>query len=180
MAGCTTREMLEARDNNKNDATTVNMLDEGCRIQLCETEELMKPESQRKSQLRIEFNDLNYSVFRNGIKKTILRDVTGHFEPGKITVILGPSGAGKTTLLKIISGERWTNVDGTVIVNGVKQNRGTFRKQMCYVPQEFALLPFLTTRETLYIAARLKLVKQSEQMIARLIVSTRTMKRSSH
>lgn len=163
--------MLEARDNNKNDATTVNMLDEGCRIQLCETEELMKPESQRKSQLRIEFNDLNYSVFRNGIKKTILRDVTGHFEPGKITVILGPSGAGKTTLLKIISGERWTNVDGTVIVNGVKQNRGTFRKQMCYVPQEFALLPFLTTRETLYIAARLKLVKQSEQMIARLIVN---------
>ncbi|XP_050458546.1 ATP-binding cassette sub-family G member 4-like isoform X2 [Cataglyphis hispanica] len=163
--------MLEARDNNKNDATTVNKLDDDCRIQLCETEELMKSKAERKSQLRIEFNDLNYSVYRNGIKKTILRDVTGHFEAGKITVIIGPSGAGKTTLLKIISGEQWANVNGTITVNDVERNRGTFRKQICYVPQEFALLPFLTTRETLYIASRLKLVRQSEQLVAGLIVN---------
>lgn len=165
--------MLEANDNNKNDVT-VKMLDESCRIQLRESEQPMGPEEERKPQLRIEFNDLNYSVYRNGkgIKKTILHNVTGHFEPGKVTVIIGPSGAGKTTLLKIISGERWRNVDGTVSVNGVERNRGMFRKQMCYVPQQFALLPFLTTRETLYIAARLKLeVKQNEQVIARLIVS---------
>ncbi|KAL6430149.1 hypothetical protein ACFW04_007723 [Cataglyphis niger] len=171
--------MLEARDNNKNDATTVNKLNDECRIQLCETEELMKSEAERKSQLRIEFNGLNYSVYHNGIKKTILRDVTGHFEAGKITVIIGPSGAGKTTLLKIISGERWANVNGTITVNDVERNRGTFRKQICYVPQEFALLPFLTTRETLYIASRLKLVRQSEQLVASLIVSTRTAKKSS-
>ncbi|XP_072765400.1 ATP-binding cassette sub-family G member 1 isoform X2 [Anoplolepis gracilipes] len=102
----------------------------------------------------------------------ILHDVTGHFEPGKITVIIGPSGAGKTTLLKIISGERWSNVNGTVVVNGVEQNRGMFRKQMCYVPQQFSLMPFLTTKETLYVAARLKLnVKQSKQAIAHLIVN---------
>lgn len=64
--------MLEARDNNKNDATTVNKLDDGCRIQLCETEELMGSEAKRKSQLRIEFNDLNYSVYRNGKDAFIL------------------------------------------------------------------------------------------------------------
>lgn len=115
--------------------------------------------------------------FTIGIKKPILHDVTGHFESGKVTVIIGPSGAGKTTLLKIISGERWLNVGGTVTINGVEGNKGAFRKQMCYVPQQFALLPFLTTRETLYIAARLKLdIKQSKQ-VARLIVSASTTKR---
>ena len=107
-----------------------------------------------------------------GIKKTILRDVTGHFESGQITVIIGPSGAGKTTLLKIVSGERLPNVKGTIAVNGVVQNKRTaFRKQVCYVPQQFSLLPYLTTRETLYIAAGLKLnVKQYKQNVD-LIVS---------
>lgn len=101
-----------------------------------------------------------------GITKTILHNVSGHFEPGKISVIIGPSGAGKTTMLKILSGERLLNVKGTIAINGV-QNRGTiFRKQMCYVPQQFSLLPFLTTKETLYFAARFKLnVKQSKQEI---------------
>ncbi|XP_067212537.1 ATP-binding cassette sub-family G member 4 isoform X2 [Linepithema humile] len=101
------------------------------------------------------------------MKKTILHDVTGRFEPGKITMIIGPSGAGKTTMLKIVTGERLLNVKGTITINGVVQNKGmTFRKQMCYVPQQFSLLPFLTTKETLYIAARFKLdVKQSKQKI---------------
>ncbi|EGI67879.1 ATP-binding cassette sub-family G member 4 [Acromyrmex echinatior] len=100
------------------------------------------------------------------IEKKILHDVTGHFETKKITIIIGPSGAGKSTLLKIISGKRLNNVKGTIIVNGVERNRGMFRKQICYVPQQYDLLPFLTTRETLYIAARLKLnINQSEQAI---------------
>jgi len=97
--------------------------------------------------------------------------MTGHFKPGKITVIIGPSGAGKTTPLKIISGKRSTDVKGTVTVNGIERSRGMFRKQVCYVPQQFDLMPFLTTRETLYIAARLKLnVNQKKQAIS-LIVS---------
>ncbi|XP_029163946.1 ATP-binding cassette sub-family G member 4-like [Nylanderia fulva] len=164
--------MLGIDDNNKDDA--INMLDHSCRIQLRESEILMGEftREERKSQLYIEFNNLGYSVDRKGIKKTILRDVTGHFEPGKLTMIIGPSGAGKSTLLKIISGERWVNVDGTVSVNGVEQNRGNFRKHVCYVPQQFELLPFLTTRETLYIAALLKMnVKRNEKENAHLIVN---------
>ncbi|XP_011269919.2 ATP-binding cassette sub-family G member 1 [Camponotus floridanus] len=164
--------MLETDGNNKNDVTAVQMFDNG--IELSELKNLMGiTEKKQRSQLHIEFNDLSYSVYHNGkeAKKTILRNVTGHLESGKVTVIIGPSGAGKTTLLKIISGERWLNVDGTITINGVERNRGTFRKQMCYVPQQFALLPFLTTRETLYIAARLKLdIKRNEQ-VARMIVN---------
>lgn len=100
----------------------------------------------------------------------ILHNVTGHFEPGKITVIIGPSGAGKTTLLNIISGIQLINVKGTIIVNGVKPDRKMFRKQVCYVSQQFDLLPLLTTREILYIAARLKLdVNQKKEAICSIV-----------
>lgn len=115
----------------------------------------------------IEFNNLCYSIQRKGIEKTILHNVTGHFESGKITVIIGSSGAGKTTLLNIISGTQLTNVKGIITVNGIQLDRGMLRKQVCYVPQQFELLPLLTTRETLNIAARLKLdVNQTKRAIS--------------
>ncbi|XP_071634446.1 ATP-binding cassette sub-family G member 4-like [Temnothorax longispinosus] len=151
----------------------VKMLDDdSCKISLQESEKLLGPEKSWNSQMCIEFSDLCYSVRRNrkGTEKTILRNVTGHFESGKLTVIIGPSGAGKTTLLKVASGKRLTDVKGIVTINGVERNRGMFRKQVCYVPQQFDLLPFLTTRETLYIAARLKLdVNQDEQAICLIV-----------
>ncbi|XP_018308098.1 ATP-binding cassette sub-family G member 4 [Mycetomoellerius zeteki] len=156
--------MLEA--NNENDAA--GMLTSDCKIHVQESKKLLELEKSRNSQMYIEFDDLCYSVRRNRkeTEKKILHNVTGHFEPRKVTVIIGPSGAGKTTLLKIISVKRLIDVKGTITINGVEQNKGTFRKQVCYVPQQFDLLPFLTTRETLYIAARMKLnVNQNEQAI---------------
>ncbi|XP_071557287.1 ATP-binding cassette sub-family G member 4-like isoform X2 [Temnothorax nylanderi] len=147
--------------------------DDSCKISLRESEKLLGPEKAWDSQMCIEFSDLCYSVRRNrkGAEKTILRNVTGHFESGKLTVIIGPSGAGKTTLLKVVSGERLTDVKGIVTVNGVERDRGMLRKQVCYVPQQFDLLPFLTTRETLYIAARLKLDVNQDEQVIRLIVN---------
>lgn len=71
-------------------------------------------------------------------------------------MIIGPSGAGKTTLLKAISGRQVMDIKGTLTVNGIEWNKPTFRKQMCYISQQFDLLPFLTVRETLNIATRLK------------------------
>ncbi|XP_018368028.1 PREDICTED: ATP-binding cassette sub-family G member 1-like [Trachymyrmex cornetzi] len=161
--------MLKA--NDKNDA--IRILNDDCKIHMQESKKLLKLDKSQNSQICIEFNDICYSV-RHGFKETekkVLHNVTGHFETKKVTIIIGASGAGKSTLLKIISGQRLNNVKGTITVNGVKSNRGMFRKQTCYVPQQYDLLPFLTTRETLYIAARLKLnVNQSEQAI-RLVVN---------
>ncbi|KAG5340178.1 ABCG4 protein, partial [Acromyrmex heyeri] len=150
--------------NDENDAA--RMLNSDCKIHVQESEKLLELEKLRNSQMYIEFNDLCYSVHRNRkgkmffsveTEKEILHNLTGHFEPGKITVIIGPSGAGKTTLLKIVSAKQLIDFKGTITINDVKQNKGIFRKQVCYVPQQFDLLPFLTTRETLYIAAQLKL-----------------------
>ncbi|KAG5335416.1 ABCG4 protein, partial [Acromyrmex charruanus] len=152
--------MLKA--NDKNDTTRI--LDDDCKIHMQKSKKLSKLDKPQNSQICIEFNDICYSnIYFVEIEKKILHDVTGHFETKKITIIIGPSGAGKSTLLKIISGKRLNNVKGTITVNG-ERNRGMF-KQICYVPQQYDLLPFLTTRETLYIAARLKLNNQSKQAI---------------
>ncbi len=37
--------------------------------------------------------------------KKVLNNVSAQFEPGKVSVIIGPNGSGKTTFLKTISGE---------------------------------------------------------------------------
>ncbi|XP_039313239.1 ATP-binding cassette sub-family G member 4-like [Solenopsis invicta] len=153
------------KGNSKNNAA--RMLENECKVELQESKKLLESEKLWDSKLYIQFNDLCYSIRnRKGTAKTLLHNVTGHFEPEKITVIIGPSGAGKTTLMKIISGKRSMNIKGTLTVNNDEWNKGMFRKHVCYVPQQFDLLPYLTTRETLCIAARLRLdVNQSKQEI---------------
>lgn len=37
-------------------------------------------------------------------KKNILKRVSGKFQCGELTAIMGPSGAGKTSLLNILTG----------------------------------------------------------------------------
>ncbi|KYN21283.1 ATP-binding cassette sub-family G member 4 [Trachymyrmex cornetzi] len=170
--------MLEMNDKNN----AAKMLKGDCKIHVQESEKLLEPVKSWNSQIYIEFNDLCYSVCCNlkgklifyiSIKwteKMILHNVTGHFEPRKVTVIVGPSGSGKTTLLKIISGKQQVDITGTITVNGAEPNKKIFHKQVCYVPQQFDLLPYLTTRETLYIAARLKLnVNQNKQAICLMV-----------
>ncbi|CAD1468626.1 unnamed protein product [Heterotrigona itama] len=92
-----------------------------------------------------------------GKSKTVLENVTGCFRPGRLTTIIGPSGAGKTTLLRVICSAKTPSVNGSITINGNKWNGNTFRKQIRLIPQEFALQPLLTAKETLYIAARLKI-----------------------
>jgi ABC-type multidrug transport system ATPase subunit len=52
---------------------------------------------------------------------------------------------------------RTSGVTGSVKINGRERNIQKFRKKLCYITQEFAILHLLTTRETLVIAADLKL-----------------------
>jgi len=70
---------------------------------------------------------------------------------------MGPSGCGKTTLLNVLA-SRATGahkVESTVLVNGTKPSRTTFREMTCFVEQEDALIGALTVRETLHFASRL-------------------------
>ncbi|XP_046666359.1 ATP-binding cassette sub-family G member 4-like [Homalodisca vitripennis] len=113
-------------------------------------------EATQPTHVVLEFRDLCYSP-PGQEEKVILKNVNGRFRPFKVSAILGPSGAGKTSLLNILTCNRWAGVQGNVTVNGQPWNRSQFRRLCCYITQEFAMMELLTVRETLQIAANLKL-----------------------
>ncbi|XP_059619010.1 ATP-binding cassette sub-family G member 4-like [Phlebotomus argentipes] len=122
----------------------------------------------RKS-IDIHFHQLAYTTpGKDSVK--ILHDISGKFNSGKLTAILGPSGAGKTTLLNILSGFKTKGVTGTILVNGAVRDKNDFRNKSSYIPQEFPMLGKLTTLETLKTAADLKLpVKLSGEVKQKII-----------
>ena len=61
----------------------------------------------------------------------LLKGVSGYFEPGTLTALMGASGAGKTTLLDVLSGRKNTGVvKGGMFVNGKPKEERSFRKNM--------------------------------------------------
>lgn len=91
----------------------------------------------------------------NNCEKTILDNLNGVAEPGKLTVIMGPSGAGKTTLLNTLA-RRNKDYDGSLLINGRKPH-GADRKLTAYVEQEQLIFPLLTVHEYLTLSAFLRM-----------------------
>ncbi|XP_059046295.1 ATP-binding cassette subfamily G member 4-like [Achroia grisella] len=109
--------------------------------------------------LNLGFEDLQYSV-RHGIftrgRKCILNNISGTFNAGELTVIMGQSGAGKSSLMDILAG--YTKpTSGNLYVNGQLRNEDSFRRRSCYILQEDQVQDMLTIYESLTIAAELKL-----------------------
>ncbi|XP_067126800.1 ATP-binding cassette sub-family G member 1-like isoform X1 [Centruroides vittatus] len=86
----------------------------------------------------------------------VLDGVSGRAPSGSLTAVLGPSGSGKSTLLSVLSGYR-NKYRGCVLVNDKRVSAHFHRQKSCYVPQEIFLFPHLSVRETLTVAANLKL-----------------------
>jgi putative ABC transport system ATP-binding protein len=93
-----------------------------------------------------------------------LKGIDAEFAPGTVTAIVGPSGSGKSSLLRILACvDRPTA--GQVSIGGqdvtalpAAQRRRIRRGQVGYVFQRPAenLLPYLTVRDHLLLAARLR------------------------
>jgi ABC-2 type transport system ATP-binding protein len=85
-----------------------------------------------------------------------VRGVDLEVRAGEIVAVLGPNGAGKTTILEILEGQRQRDA-GEVAVLGFDPERSPrrLRERIGIVPQETAVEPVLTVRETieLYAAA---------------------------
>ena len=88
---------------------------------------------------------------------------------GALTVLAGANGAGKTTLLRILAG-LLAPEEGSVVVLGVENPaaiRGgrarALRRRIAYVPQEPALDPEMTGRETLELLAALHEISGKER-----------------
>lgn len=94
-------------------------------------------------------------------QKTILSLTAGTAQPGRLLAIIGPSGSGKTTLLNAVAGQMASSgalqLKGIVTVNGVPRASADVRQG--FVAQEDVFYSQLTVRETLMMAAQLRLPK---------------------
>ncbi|GAB9474258.1 Atp-binding protein, partial [Globisporangium polare] len=116
-----------------------------------------------KSELPTLINSVKKSLSKLSAKKhvgrkEILKNVSGSFKPGTITLILGQPGSGKSSLMKILSGRfpmaKNITYEGDVTYNGVAQQE--IKKRLpqfaAYVNQRDKHFPTLTVKETLEFA----------------------------
>ncbi|RLN10353.1 hypothetical protein BBJ28_00017641 [Nothophytophthora sp. Chile5] len=133
-----------------------------------------------KSELPTVFNALKRSLARFAWNKHvehkgIIKNASGVFKPGTITLLLGQPGSGKTSLMRVLAGQfpnsKSVTIDGDISYNGVPQEQ--IRKRLpqfaAYVTQHDKHFPTLTVRETLEFAYAVcggGLSKHSEAMLS--------------
>ncbi|RLN50583.1 hypothetical protein BBJ29_009437 [Phytophthora kernoviae] len=92
------------------------------------------------------------------VHKDILKNVTGSFRPGTMTLVLGQPGSGKSSLMKVLSGRfpgaKNISIKGEMTYNGLQQAeiKKTLPQFVSYVPQHDKHFATLTVRETLEYA----------------------------
>lgn len=82
---------------------------------------------------------------------TIIQQINGSFKSGELTAVMGPSGAGKTSLLNLLSRRREEGYTGKLYVDSLGH-----RIKISTIPQHDSLPGYLTVRENLMFASRLK------------------------
>jgi ABC-type multidrug transport system ATPase subunit/ABC-type multidrug transport system permease subunit len=99
------------------------------------------------------------------VDKYILSDVSGVMRAGALTAIMGASGAGKTSLLNVLVGRSpdKSTLDGTLTYGGEFVSGPTWARLIGYVWQEDTLYPYLTVKETLRVAAKLRLAAPAQE-----------------
>lgn len=95
-------------------------------------------------------------------KVAALEDVSFDLAAGTVLAVIGANGAGKTTLIKCLLG--LVRFEGSVRVQGrdVARDGANARRAIGYLPQNPALHPDLTVRETALFYARLKRATDEE------------------
>ncbi|EGZ24657.1 pleiotropic drug resistance protein ABC superfamily [Phytophthora sojae] len=117
---------------------------------------------------------LKLSAKKHVVHKTILRNFSGVFEPGTITLVLGQPSSGKSSLMKVLSGrfplEKRVTLDGDVTYNGVPQKElgGRLPQFVSHVDQHDVHFPTLTVKETLEFAHAFtggELLRRGEELL---------------
>lgn len=109
----------------------------------------------------IELTDV-WKIYKMGVVDVVaLREVNLKIGSGEFIVVLGPSGSGKTTLLNLIGGID-TPTKGKILFNNtdiskLDENGLTMhrRENVGFIFQFFNLIPTLTAKENIMLAAEL-------------------------
>lgn len=109
------------------------------------------------------------------VHKEILKNISGAFRPGRLTLLLGQPGSGKSSLMKVLSGRfpmsKSIRLEGDITYNGVA--RGELVKVLpqfiAYVGQRDKHFPVLTVKETLTFARTFtgaELLRRGEELLS--------------
>jgi len=165
-AAATVSHPMASNGHHTNGTTTASNGKQGRSPRLKRQHSSMDEESLR---LQVTYNRLSWTVqvpntdeatkkSRPTVAKKVLDDVRGTFRPGRFTAIMGASGAGKTTLLNVIAGYgKGGETTGDIVVNGSKISSVLMRELTAFVHQHDVILPSMTVREAVTMAAHLRL-----------------------
>uniref|UniRef100_K3WPQ7 ABC transporter domain-containing protein n=1 Tax=Globisporangium ultimum (strain ATCC 200006 / CBS 805.95 / DAOM BR144) TaxID=431595 RepID=K3WPQ7_GLOUD len=115
-------------------------------------------------------------ISKRRARKEILKNVSGAFKSGTLTLVLGQPGSGKSALMKILSGrfpvEKNVTVEGKITYNGVPQEAiaKTLPQFAAYVNQRDRHFPGLTVKETLEFAHTFcggELFRRGEELLSK-------------
>ncbi|CAI0469255.1 unnamed protein product [Linum tenue] len=130
--------------------------------------------------LSLAFNHVNYYVDMPAEMKTqgvpetrlqLLRDVSGAFQPGILTALVGVSGAGKTTLMDVLAGRKTGGyVEGSINISGYPKNQSTFARVSGYCEQNDIHSPYVTVYESLIYSAWLRLPQDIDSKTRQMFV----------
>jgi putative ABC transport system ATP-binding protein len=119
----------------------------------------VKKSQHNHTSIRLEKVSKSYITGR--VRVDALKDVSLEVSAGEFIVFLGPSGSGKTTMLNVIGGLDCPT-SGRIVVNGIEitglddSELTRFRRtQVGFIFQFFNLIPTLTARENVALAADL-------------------------
>ncbi|KAG2506898.1 hypothetical protein BBO99_00009231 [Phytophthora kernoviae] len=110
------------------------------------------------------------------VRKEILKNISGTFKPGTITLLLGQPGSGKSALMKMLSGRfpmrKNISVEGDITFNGVSRADivKTLPQFVAYVNQRDKHFATLTVKETLEFAHKFcggELSRRGEELLSK-------------
>ncbi len=117
----------------------------------------------------LEFKDFIYDVYNNDISadskdyKRLLKGMSGKFESGRITAIMGSSGSCKSSFLNALVGyvQKKSKTYGTVLFCGKERDSKLWSSQYAYMEQEETRIDNMTVEEFMIFYLRCKLKNKS-------------------
>ncbi|XP_068650334.1 ABC transporter G family member 45-like [Aristolochia californica] len=107
----------------------------------------------------------------HGKRLQLLKDVSGAFQPGMLTALMGVTGAGKTTLLDVLAGRKIGGyTEGRITISGYPKQQETFARISGYCEQNDIHSPFVTVYESLEYSAWLRLPSEIKSQTKKAFV----------
>ncbi|XP_066163899.1 ABC transporter G family member 41 isoform X2 [Oryza sativa Japonica Group] len=104
-------------------------------------------------------------------KLQLLHNITGAFQPGVLSALMGVTGAGKTTLLDVLAGRKTGGViEGDIRVGGYPKIQQTFARISGYCEQTDVHSPQITVEESVAYSAWLRLPTEVDSKTRREFV----------